>query len=243
MTNQLSERFEAAFNQIHDQLCQYAREVNNHVSFTEVLEKAKPHHKIIEVHYELLKQCNKLRNAMVHRKIRQDFYIAEPHQEVVEELENIAKTLAKTPFAIDFASKPVEFFDVETVMTKVLSVIQTKGYSQFPIYREHKCIGLLTEGAIVKWFASKLDMHASLSSHIVADILPFETESSIAFIQEKATIYDAQAIFHFFMEQGKKLEAIIITETGEDSDLPLGIISSWDLIRLKLRTYPILNHT
>ncbi|SER10251.1 CBS domain-containing protein [Gracilibacillus ureilyticus] len=238
-----SEKFEAAFNQIHDLLCQYANEVNSHVSFTEALEKAKPYHKIIEHHYDLLKQCSKLRNAMVHRKIKQDFYIAEPHQEVVLELEYIAETLAEPPLAMDFASKPVIFFEKQTEITKVLSMIRKHNYSQFPIYHKQTCISLLTEGTILHWLASSVNEHTSLVNQTVNEVLPLEKEVNFAFIHEKATIYDAQAVFQSFMEQNIKLEAIIITETGDNSRLPSGIISSWDLVQLKLRTYRILNHT
>ncbi|MFC4404456.1 CBS domain-containing protein [Gracilibacillus xinjiangensis] len=242
--NELSERFEAAFNQIHDQLCQYAHEVNNHISFTEVLEKAKPHHKIIQAHFGLLKQCNKLRNAMIHRKIKQKFYIAEPHVEVVEELEQIASTLSRPPLAINYASKPVEFFKEEASISEVLKVITSKHFSQFPIYRQDKCIGLLTEGAILHWLATRfLYDSSSIDQCLIQDVFSFETEANIAFLSENATIFDAQAIFQHYMNQNRKLEAIVITKTGDEQTVPLGIISSWDLIRLELRTYPLLNHT
>lgn len=243
MTN--SERFETTFNRIHELLCQYANVGNTHVSFIEVLDKASNMHIMINKHADLLKQCSKLRNAMIHRKVKQNFYIAEPHQDIVEELVEIAEMLADPPLAIQYASKPVEYFETTTSVAQVLKVINSKPFSQFPIYNNKKCIGLITDGGMLKWFAEQSSnvLSTDIQHAQIQEVLAFEKESNVAFISKQATIFDAQSVFQQYMEKQQKLEAIVITETGTNNSLPIGVISSWDLIKLKLRSFPLLNHT
>ncbi|MFC4387572.1 CBS domain-containing protein [Gracilibacillus marinus] len=240
-----SERFETTFNRIHELLCQYANVVNTHVSFTEVLDKASDLHIIIDKHADLLKQCSKLRNAMIHRKVKQNFYIAEPHDDIVEELVEIAEILANPPLAIQYASKPVEYFETTTTVMHVLKVINSKSFSQFPIYDSNNCIGLITDGGMLRWFAEKSAdvLSYDFQQAQIQEVVAFEKESNVAFISKQATIFDAQSVFQQYMENKKKLEAIIITDNGKPNSLPIGLISSWDLIKLKLRTFPLLNHT
>ncbi|GAE91469.1 CBS domain protein [Gracilibacillus boraciitolerans JCM 21714] len=244
MAYELSTRFEAAFNQIHEKLCDYAQEDNNYASFTEVLTKAKFKHQGIDQYYDLLKQCSKLRNALIHRKVKEDFYIAEPHEEIVKELETLAKLLAEPPSAVSIASQPVEFFYLDTPVIKVMDCIKEKGYSQYPVYHKQKFIGLLTDGDIANWFATNLDT-SSLSSEatIGGDIFKIEKKDDTIITAVKSSVVDIESLFRKYVEKNQKLEAIIITETGSEAELPVGIISSWDLIRLKNYSFPLLRHT
>ncbi|WP_163580051.1 CBS domain-containing protein [Gracilibacillus saliphilus] len=243
MAYELSERFEAAFNQIHDKLCDYANEHNNHASFTEVLTKARIQHHVIDQYYDLLKQCSKLRNAMVHRKIKEDFYIAEPHEDVVKELEQLAELLAEPPTALSIASRPVEYFDLNSPIKKLMTKMQEKEYSQYPIYQEDKLIGMLTDGDIANWFAANINQLKIELDQPIGEIFQIEKKEHTKIVAKTATVMDIEAVFREYLEKNKKIEAIIITETGTAAELPIGIISSWDLIRLKTYNFPLLKHT
>ncbi|MGP4041207.1 CBS domain-containing protein [Gracilibacillus sp. D59] len=243
MGYELSERFEAAFNQIHDTLCDYANEHNNHASFTEVLTKARVQHHAIDQYFDLLKQCSKLRNAMVHRKIKEDFYIAEPHQDVVYELEQLAVLLTKPPTCLSIASKPVEFFYLDTPIKKLITCMQEKQYSQYPIYQEEKLIGLLTDGNIANWFATNTDQLSIELDQPIGDIFRIEKKEHTRIVGKEASVMDIESIFKEYLERNQKIEAILITETGTAAELPIGIISSWDLVQLKTYNFPLLKHT
>ncbi|WP_058307683.1 CBS domain-containing protein [Gracilibacillus massiliensis] len=244
MAFELSERFETAFNQIHDKLCDYANENNNHASFTEVLTKAKHQYPLIDPYFDLLKQCSKLRNAIVHRKIKEDFYIAEPHQEVVDELETLAKLLSEPPSALSIASKPVEFFYLDTPLKKVMDCLIDKGYSQYPVYHEERFIGLLTDGDIANWLAENIDSSLNISSNAtIGDIFKIEKKAHTVVTGKDTSVMEIESIFKKCIEENQKLEAIILTETGNAAELPVGLISSWDLIRMRTHTFPLLKHT
>ncbi|QGH34673.1 CBS domain-containing protein [Gracilibacillus salitolerans] len=243
MGYELSERFEAAFNQIHDTLCDYANEHNNHASFTEVLTKARVQHQVIDQYFDLLKQSSKLRNAMVHRKIKEDFYIAEPHQDVVQEMEQLASLLAEPPTALSIASKPVEFFYLDSSISKLINCMQEKEYSQYPIYQEDKLIGLLTDGDIANWFAANIDKLSIEMGQPIGEVFQIVKKDDTKIVGKDATVMDIEAIFKEYLEKNQKIEAILITENGTAAELPIGIISSWDLIRLKTYNFPLLKHT
>ncbi|WP_163539283.1 CBS domain-containing protein [Gracilibacillus sp. YIM 98692] len=242
--HQLSTRFEVAFNQIHDLLCKYAKETNTNASFHEVLSKAKTHH-IVKSHYELLKQCSKLRNAMVHRKIKEEFYIAEPHEEVVLELEKLKEILSKPPQVLSIASQPVQYFKQIDTLEDVLTAFHQDGFTQYPIYDQQTYIGLLTEGGIARFLAHYVDQISTMNTKKiqVEELLSYEKENSIAFMKQDSNLFDLEAIFHIYHQQNKKLEAIIITEDGSQNQLPIGIVSAWDLLKVPNDNFTLIRHT
>ncbi len=64
------------------------------------------------------------------------------------------------------------------------------------------------------------------------------------FCSTSSTIFDVQSLFQSYVEKKQqKLEAIVLTETGSNQELPKGIISSWDLVQLRVGSFPLLRHT
>ncbi|MDX8046242.1 CBS domain-containing protein [Gracilibacillus sp. S3-1-1] len=243
MNYELSERFEAAFNQIHDKLCDLVHEQNNHASFTEVLSKARQEHLVVQQYYDLLKQCSKLRNAIVHRKIKEEFYIAEPHEDVVKELEQLTELFVQPPTALSIASQPVEFFHVNSSMEKLMECIKRTHYSQYPIYQDNTLIGLLTDSDIVDVLASKLQEIPIDQQQPIHELFVFEEQSHMKVVAKSATVIEVEALFKESIVNDQKIEAIIITDKGTADEPPLGLISSWDLIRLRTHQFPLLKHT
>jgi hypothetical protein len=89
---ELAERFEVAFNQIHSVL----KRLNPHDqndAFMKLLSEASRRHSYFQSFFVDLKQYAKLRNALVHEKLRMRTYIACPHEEVVLHIEKIARLL------------------------------------------------------------------------------------------------------------------------------------------------------
>ncbi len=89
----LSERFESAFNQIHENLKKLVSADTD--KFTSLLRYGN-HLKSVQAYQDELYQYAKLRNAIVHEKVSPGYYIAEPHEKVVERIEKIAGISWKT---------------------------------------------------------------------------------------------------------------------------------------------------
>ncbi|MFJ7726983.1 CBS domain-containing protein [Neobacillus sp. NPDC097160] len=227
----LSERFEVAFNQVHDALRDIVQ--INDERFVVLVKIGAKKYQIIETFKKDLEQYARLRNAIVHEKMEVGFYIAEPNAKVVNHIEKIANVLSRPNYALSIASKNVVYFDVQDSILKVTDAIKEYGYSKFPIYKNKKCIGLLTAGSIVKWMAEHMESgHVNLSDIHVSDIMEYEKDRPIEIVDKSINIFEVENIFEKAHKMKRKLEGVIITENGKIDEVPLGMITAWDLIEI-----------
>ncbi|WML60290.1 hypothetical protein [Neobacillus sp. PS2-9] len=144
----LSERFEVAFNQVHDALRDIVQIKDDR--FVVLVKVGAKKYQMIDTYKKDLEQYARLRNAIVHEKMEIGFYIAEPNAKVVSHIEKIANVFSRPNYALSIATKNVVFFDFQDRILKVTTAIKEYGYSKFPIYKNKTCNGLLTAGSIVK---------------------------------------------------------------------------------------------
>ncbi|SFB08254.1 MULTISPECIES: CBS domain-containing protein [unclassified Bacillus (in: firmicutes)] len=227
-----SERFEIAFNQIHTELRKLVKlEDSDH--FLDLLHKAKNRHASIRNFFDDLKSYARLRNALVHEKSRENFYIAEPHLEVVERIENISQFLQSPPSVLSIASGRVKTYDAFEEVKDFLEDTKDDPYSQFPIYRGNKFVFLLTEGGLRSFFAEKINGHTiDLKGIKVFDLQSYEKERNVQFITPNQNVFDLEDLFEGRVQDGNKLEAVIVTPNGSKEEKPVGIITPWDLIKM-----------
>lgn len=227
----LSERFEVAFNQVHDALRDIVQ--INDERFVVLVKVGAKKYQVIETFKKDLEQYARLRNAIVHEKMEVGFYIAEPNAKVVHHIEKIANILSRPNYALTIATKNVVFFDENDSILKVTAAIKQYGYSKFPIYKNQKCIGLLTAGSIMKWMAQHMESGiVNLADVRIADIMKVEQKQSIEFISKEFNLFQVENIFEKAHKKKNKLEAVVITENGNAGEKPLGIITPWDLIQI-----------
>jgi predicted transcriptional regulator len=229
---QLSERFEVAFNQIHSWLRKSIKNVRTD-KFSELLRIGFPQHSIIRKHYHDLQMFARLRNSIVHDKVKIGFYIAEPHEQVVDKIEKIATQVFQPKTALSIASTPVLYFQEETPLTDILNTINKTSYSIYPIYNQMGHSSLLTLDIIVKWLSDNLVGNFIRIENIkVSQLISLKAPPSVEFVNKDADMFAVEEIFEQYHLRSQKLEAVIITETGSPSEKPLGIITSWDLVEI-----------
>ncbi|MFL6556681.1 MAG: CBS domain-containing protein, partial [Bacillus sp. (in: firmicutes)] len=125
------------------------------------------------------------------------------------------------------------FFDYHDSILKVTTAIKEHGYSKFPIYKNKKCVGLLTASSIVKWMAQNMESSSVNLSYIhVADIMNYEKENPIEIVPKEINIFEVENIFEKAHKKKRKIEGVIITENGKADEAPLGMITPWDLIQI-----------
>jgi hypothetical protein len=75
-----------------------------------------------------------------------------------------------------------------------------------------------------------------LNSSTVGEALAFEETGGIGFLGRTATIYDARELFQTFPLHNKhqRLRVILITERGDATETPLGLITASDLLVAKV---------
>ncbi|MCH6268214.1 hypothetical protein [Neobacillus citreus] len=228
----LSERFEVAFNQIHAWLQRNIVEERSD-KFTDLLRSGFPRHSIIRKYYHDLKMFARLRNSIVHDKVELGFYIAEPHETVVDKIELIAELLVEPKAAYSIASKPVFYYYENAKLKDILTVIQKKSVSLFPIYDETGFKWLLTAEEIIGWFANHLTGNSIVIDEVeVKELFSEKRNRRVEFVGKDIDIFEVEEIFEQYHLKNQKLEAVIITETGEQQQKPLAIVTSWDLVEI-----------
>ncbi|WML49893.1 hypothetical protein RCG23_08465 [Neobacillus sp. PS3-34] len=226
-----SERFEVAFNQIHEKLKNLVKFAEND-HFLELLHRARNQHSSIRHYFDDLKSYARLRNALVHERSKANFYIAEPHTEVVEQIERIAVFLSTPPSITSIASAKVKTYEADEEVKDVLQDMQKYSFTQFPIYNNGQFSFLLTEGGMRSYFTSRLKGNTiDLSGQKLKDIRPCENTNTVKFVSKKMNIFELEDLFEERVQKGDKLEAVIITENGSEKEMPIGLISPWDLIK------------
>ncbi|MCU9615095.1 CBS domain-containing protein [Caldibacillus lycopersici] len=228
--NLLSERFEVSFNQIQDSL---ERLLKVNKSFSELVRFGAGRHKVVKAFYDDLLQFARLRNAIVHDKTEIGYYIAEPHESVVERIEHIAKVLTRPNSILSIASKRVVYYQYEDSIMKVIQGMKEYPYSQYPIYHNKECIGLLKAGTIVKWLADHIDAtNLSLKNVKIKEIFAYEKQHPVIFVPKNYSIFDVEDIYESYHAKKEDLKMAVVTENGKRTEMPLGIVTAWDLIEI-----------
>lgn len=229
-----SERFETAFNRIHKALMKTVKHAKTD-KFTDLVYKGK-NHAFIRYYEKDLIQFAKLRNALVHEKIEEGYYIAEPHLDIIEKIEKMAEEFEKPESALSVASKAVDYFHEEDKLADVLAVIKKHSHSRFPVYdKDGEYIWLLTSAEIVKYLAENFDDEKmNLNQVKVSELYNEQIKHNIVFVSQNCGIFEVEDIFEEYQSKNEKLEAVIITKTGSPQETPNGIITSWDLLEVEI---------
>lgn len=182
---------------------------------------------------ERLKNFGDLRNAIQHGSGLNGEAIAEPHDKIVDEIIDIEEKL-RSPKRMNHFFCDVYSLNETDSMSKMLQLVQQFQYSQFPVFNSKgEFISLVTESGITNWLASKVkDDLISFEETVVSDLLSVdELAETYRFISRITTVYEAKDYFLQAANEGRKLEALLITESGKSNQALLGIVTHWDLAK------------
>lgn len=204
-----------------------------HISFSYLVEQAAKQNPLIRQKAERLKSFGRLRNAIQHGSGLNGEAIAEPHDKIVEEIIDIEEKL-RSPKRMNHLFREVYSLTGTDSMSKMLQLVHEFQYSQFPVFNsEGEFISLVTESGITNWLASNVkDDLISFEETRVSDLLSVdELAETYRFISRRTTVYEAKDYFLQAANEGRKLEALLITESGKSNQSLLGIVTHWDLAK------------
>jgi predicted transcriptional regulator len=229
-----TKEFLATYNQIDTHLRQLLN-VDTYVNFAKLVRDAAGINRVVASHQKDLLLIAKLRNLIVHEQKKPDFFIVEPHHDIVEIAVDVLNTLEKPPLVVPTFQRSVVTFTNTDCISVPLTFIRDNDYSQFPVYDEAKSfMGLLTERCIARWLAHQVRVDEErmlIEKTTIGDVLCLqEIESNACFLPRAATVYEAQELFM----QNKLLDAILITKDNNPNNFLLGIITLWDILSINL---------
>ncbi|PIE84817.1 MAG: hypothetical protein CSA07_00280 [Bacteroidia bacterium] len=239
MHHENSNRFLTAFNDIEAELTD---RMGRHKpgGFAQLLNMLRRHDAQIRLHYDTLRQFAKLRNAIVH-SMREDFIIAEPHDEVVAEIERIRDQLAQPPIIADYMTQHPYHVPRHTTIAEVIATFRARNFQRCPIIGQEGICGLITAKSITTWIGSLLAHPDQDGKHLplerimgrtVDDVLPFCSSREYAIVPRNASIADAVYLFRRSIEHGRYLQSLLVTAEGTPQSALVGIVAPSDLPRL-----------
>lgn len=222
-----AERFLAAFSKIEAHL---RREVkaDKHISFGDLAARYDPGRRWRDRNDMML--FADVRNLLAHRL---HGFPAIPTASTVNAIEEVWRRLSAPELVIPRFQRDVTRVSPSDTLMHVLDLVRKNDFSQFPVYRGDRFVGLVTENGITRWMAhhvhtvdSLVDLRDVAVSAIVKEE---ETSKNVAFVA-RATPVDV--VLQLFSDS-PLLEATLITNIGQKTEKPLGIITRWDVVMSK----------
>ena len=228
------ERFIVAFNKIEKFFDQELND-SRYVPFYRAVQRLRKSNAVIDRYHSDLLEFSELRNAIVHERTDHHYTIADPHDDVVTAIEKIASELTAPKTVRKLFSKTLRTVQADLTVKEVLTIIKETEFSQFPVYRSKQFLGLLTDKAILHWIAHQ--MNGNFETLLQTKVIKLIDDDAIydtnyRFIGQEMSIYQAEDIFIKAIKQHKRLDALLITESGEAHERLLGMITPNDLIQI-----------
>lgn len=225
-------RFINSYNQI-DQTLRAVYNFKRNMSFNDMIRRAVPLNSIVRRYEDKLIDYARLRNAIIHNS-NDERIIAEPHDEVVEEFEHIAKLLSEPPTAIkQIANRNVLVLDSEVSIKSAMETVTRSGFKCIPICHNETMAGVLTAFRLVEFLGSKLSEGADLNDLVahtpISEIID-ENDAEVIFAVRGVDLTVEEALNLF--QQKRKLQAILLTRTGSNLERPVGILTIANIIDL-----------
>lgn len=231
-----AEKFISTFNKIAKYLGElYGAE--KYIDFMTLVRDLSKSNNVICSYKDDLKEYAELRNAIVHQ--RRDKIIAEPHEETVQHLQKIYENLKNPPTSLTIASRPVYFCKVDDLISEVVTEMTKKVYTHVPVYEKNKFIGVFSESSITKWLGDSAESDGFLLEQTrIGELKKYLDQlddefNCYKFISRTTDVFNIQDAFLSLVSQHKRLGAVFITERGKEDEKILGIITAWDLPKIK----------
>ena len=143
------ERFIAAYNTIDDWIQRQLDTSQSFRSAVDLFAKRHPYWRDAET----LRTFAALRNFLIHEKVRPFDYPAVPGEGAVREIENIRDRLIQPQTVGEEFAREVLTLAPDDALRAALGAMVKRGFRRFPIYRDKRCVGLLTERGVARYLA------------------------------------------------------------------------------------------
>lgn len=207
---------------------------NRYIPFHRSVYLLRKENAVIKRYHNDLLEFSELRNAIVHERTELNYTIADPHNHIVEAIERIAEEITAPKLVIPMFQKTLRTIESDLKLRDVLGIIRETDFSQFPVYRNKKFIGLLTDKGILHWLAHNMSEAIEQVVNVkISKLIEDEKRAqNYRFIPKTMSVYHAEDTFIEQIRNQKRLDALLITEDGKPDQPLLGMISTNDLIEI-----------
>lgn len=225
-------RFINAYNTI-DQSIRAIYNFRRNISFADMIRRSVPLNSVVRRYEDKLIDYARLRNAIIHNSTDEKV-IAEPHDDVVMEMERIAELVSTPPLVLQsIPHKDVYVLDGSTSLKHAIEISASTGYRVIPVYWEDRLIGVVHNARLVdalgQCVANGGDLSKFCEGTPIKDVVQ-ESDMDMTYTirSEKLTVQEALDIFY----NNRKILAIIITKKGNFLERPISIVTMGDIMDL-----------
>jgi CBS domain-containing protein len=115
-------------------------------------------------------------------------------------------------------------FSTGESLATALRYMRDEDFSQIVVQRGGELCLVSAEG-ITRWLEDQVGS-VDPGTVTAGDVYPYEPAGSYRILSAGHTVGDARRIF----ERGRRVFAVIVTETGTSHETPLGIVTPWDVL-------------
>jgi CBS domain-containing protein len=224
-------RFLGAFNEIEDHF-RRVLDAGDHADFGWMAREYAASKHMPREFRDALSAFASLRNAISHGRYHGGRPIAEPVEDVVEQIERLRDKIVAPPAALSvLGTMDVCTVGIDEPISVALDHVRRFDYSQLPVYDGGVYAGILTTNAIARWLAAQIAASGGL-----AEVEPVRRVLAFAELHDRAlhlsrTITAAEAIYQLSSggRAGRPAAALIITQSGKVTERPLAVVVNDDL--------------
>ena len=222
-----SEIFIELFSEIEQKLKTICND-EFHSNFAELLRKARGINAVVNQYASDLKEFSQLRNAIVHTR-RENFVIAEPHNDVIKEIRHIHSLLHNPPRVSSVMIKNPYFTSSEGSIFELLTVFSEKNIMRCPVIDKGTVTCLITAKTISRWLTSKKQNKVDINGTKISELVPFTEKTDYCIIGENIDIISLVGMFKNSIKRGTYIQAVLVTKNGQPNSPLVGIITPSDL--------------
>mgnify|MGYP001012705916 FL=1 len=222
-----SEIFIELFSEIEQKLKTICND-EFHSTFSDLLRKARGINAVVNQYASDLKEFSQLRNAIVHTR-RENFVIAEPHNDVIKEIKHIHALLHNPPRVSSVMIKNPYFTSSESSIFDLLTTFSEKNIMRCPVIDKGSVTCLITAKTISRWLTSKKQNKVDINGTKISELVPFTEKTDYSIIGENIDIISLVGMFKNSIKRGTYIQAVLVTKNGQPNSPLVGIITPSDL--------------
>ncbi|MBQ4474502.1 MAG: CBS domain-containing protein [Lachnospiraceae bacterium] len=185
---------------------------------------------------EKLDVCREIRNLLSHHANISGEPVAEPAAVLNDFLREMIDHINQPPRAIDFATPADSLLvtDGSRNVYDLMEIMDKRGFSHVPVVQNRRVTGIFSVSTIFSWELENPEGSLSLSTTVrdLQDYLPLSRRriEQFLFATPELTCEQARTLFER-RHRNRRVGAIFITRTGDESGELLGMLTPWDLFR------------
>jgi len=227
------------FLKIFNELEAYLRKLVNeprYNPFKNLINEAKKKNPAVGEYANDLWEFAELRNGLVHAA--RDKILAEVNDTGLCLIKEISQKIKCPPTAFDIATKSVHVCQMDDHLLSEIKIMKEKIFTHVPVYEGNRFIGILSESSIFNWQCETTKENFISQDMKVRDIKKFldinnRLNEYFEFVSKGTNAYLIKQWFTEAIKKNKRLGAVFVTENGKQDGKMLGIITAWDLPRIK----------